>query len=177
MATILSSSDSAPVSSVMIYWNTIVITLNMLFRDKLFTLWVWNYWLGTCWLCLKGGWAFISPSVLRQVCATGCGSSYCCCSVLLCTTTAKDSPGVLWLEENTLPDVVLGVLCNFLFHILSLAWLQPQQSRGWGSSLCINLARVWRLPEPSDIKTVQDSEPRLIVLARKSSNLAVSQSW
>jgi hypothetical protein len=31
-------------------------------------------------------------------------------AVLLCSTTAKDSPGVVQLEENTLPDVVFGVL-------------------------------------------------------------------
>jgi hypothetical protein len=30
--------------------------------------------------------------------------------LLLCSTTAKDSPGMVWLEENTLPDVALDVL-------------------------------------------------------------------
>jgi hypothetical protein len=46
--------------------------------------------------------------------------------VSLDSTAAKDNPGVVWLEENTLPIVVLGTFCNFLFQISSLAWLQPQ---------------------------------------------------
>jgi hypothetical protein len=32
----------------------------------------------------------------------------------------------VWLEENTLPIVVLGVLCDVLFRISSLACLQPE---------------------------------------------------
>jgi hypothetical protein len=30
------------------------------------------------------------------------------------SATAKDTPGVVRLEENTLPVVVLGVLCDFI---------------------------------------------------------------
>jgi hypothetical protein len=50
---------------------------------------------------------------------------YCCC-VLLRSTAAKDSSGMVWLEENTLPVVVLGALCNFLFGISFLACVQPR---------------------------------------------------
>jgi hypothetical protein len=42
IATILSSSDSAPLSSVMICWNTIATTLNMSFRDELLIFGAWT---------------------------------------------------------------------------------------------------------------------------------------
>jgi hypothetical protein len=38
---------------------------------------------------------------------------------------AKDTPGVVRLEKNTLP-VVLGALCDFFFYIYSFACLQPR---------------------------------------------------
>jgi hypothetical protein len=47
-----------------------------------------------------------------------------CCCVLLRSAAVKASPGVVWLEENTLLDVVLGALCDFIFRVPSLAWLQ-----------------------------------------------------
>jgi hypothetical protein len=47
-------------------------------------------------------------------------------AVLLRRAAAKDSPGVVWLEDNNLPVVVLGAVCDFLPHISSLAWLQPR---------------------------------------------------
>jgi hypothetical protein len=50
--------------------------------------------------------------------------------VLLRSIAAKDILGVVWLEENTLPVVVFGAVCNFLFRISSLAYLQPQQFEG-----------------------------------------------
>jgi hypothetical protein len=123
MAIILSSSDSAPFSSVMICWNTASTTMNMSFRDELFALGVWTDWLGTYWLCLKGGGVLISPTAAGQACATGGGWGYCC-SVLLRIAAAKDSPGVLRLEENTLPVVVLDALCDLFFRVSSLTWLQ-----------------------------------------------------
>jgi hypothetical protein len=43
-----------------------------------------------------------------------------CCYV----TPAQDLPGVVWLEENILPAVVLGALCDFPFRTSSLACLQ-----------------------------------------------------
>jgi hypothetical protein len=50
--------------------------------------------------------------------------------VLLRSTAAKDSPGAVRLEENTLHVVVLGALCDFPFRISSLACLQPRQLEG-----------------------------------------------
>jgi hypothetical protein len=52
---------------------------------------------------------------------------WCCCycSVLLCSTAAKDSPELVWLEESTLPVVALGALRDFLLRVSSLACLQP----------------------------------------------------
>jgi uncharacterized protein involved in response to NO len=47
-------------------------------------------------------------------------------AALLCSAVAKVSSRVIWLEENTLPDVVLGALCYFLFCISYLTWLQSQ---------------------------------------------------
>jgi hypothetical protein len=79
-------------------------------------------------LCLKGGGALFSPTVAGQTCANKGGWGCCCHCVLLHSTAMKDSPGVVWLEENTLPIVVLGALWDFLFCISSLACLQPLDS-------------------------------------------------
>jgi hypothetical protein len=68
-----------------------------------------------------------------QAYATEGGWGCCCCCVLLHSIAAKASPGMVWLEENTLPLVV------FLFRVSSLACLQPRQSEGWGSSPSTNL--------------------------------------
>jgi hypothetical protein len=38
---------------------------------------------------------------------------------------AKDKPGLVRLEENTLPVLVLGVLCDFFFCISSFACYSP----------------------------------------------------
>jgi hypothetical protein len=38
-------------------------------------------------------------------------------AVLLRSAAAMDSPGVVWLGENTLPDDVLGALCDILFRL------------------------------------------------------------
>jgi hypothetical protein len=50
-----------------------------------------------------------------------CGGARLCnwgqLRLLLRSTTAKDSPRVVWLEENTLPIVVLSALCDFLFRM------------------------------------------------------------
>jgi hypothetical protein len=47
--------------------------------------------------------------------------------LLLSSAAAKDRPRVVWLDENTLPAVDLGVLCDFLFRMSSLASLQLRQ--------------------------------------------------
>jgi hypothetical protein len=115
MAIILSSSDSAPLSSVVICWNIVVTTLNMSFRDKLFALGAWTDWLGACCLCLKRGgvylcnWGLLRLLLLR----------FLCVAALHCREG---------LEENALPVVVLGALCDFLFRVSSFACLQPLDS-------------------------------------------------
>jgi hypothetical protein len=55
MVIIQPSSGLAPLCSVMICWNIVATTVNMSFTDELFALGIWTDWLGTCWLCLKGG--------------------------------------------------------------------------------------------------------------------------
>jgi hypothetical protein len=57
VVTILTSSDSAPLSFVMLCRNIVATTVSMSFRDELFALVAGTGWLGTCWLCLKGGGA------------------------------------------------------------------------------------------------------------------------
>jgi hypothetical protein len=115
MVAILSSSVSAPLRSVMICWSTFATTLKVSFSDKLCTWGVWADWLGTCCsMCLKGGGAGLRNRGRMRL------------LLLLRSAAAKDSPGVVWLEENALPDVVLGALLNFLFRILSLAYLRPR---------------------------------------------------
>jgi hypothetical protein len=47
-------------------------------------------------------------------------------TVLLGSAAAKDSPGVVRLEGNDLPVVVLCALCDFLFLISALECLQPR---------------------------------------------------
>jgi hypothetical protein len=73
-----------PHLAVMIYWNIVVTTLNMSFRDELFALEAWTDWLGICfWFCLKGGGAHISltvpvrPPQLRV--AEAAAVVVCCC--------------------------------------------------------------------------------------------------
>jgi hypothetical protein len=89
-------------------------------------------WLGTCcWLCLEGGSGCLCNWGRLRLPLLLC--------VLLRSTAAKDSPGVVWLEEKTLPVVVLGVLCVFLFRVSSLACLQPRELEGWGFSPSTNL--------------------------------------
>jgi hypothetical protein len=58
--------------------------------------------------------------------------------LLLCSATAKDRSEVLWLEENTLPAVVVGALCNSLFRISSLAWVAAMLIAGGMRSLSVH---------------------------------------
>jgi hypothetical protein len=67
-----------------------------------------------------------------------CATEGCCCCVLLRSAAAKARPGMVRLEEITLP-VVLGALCDFPYCTSSLACLQPRYLEGWGSSLSTNL--------------------------------------
>jgi hypothetical protein len=50
----------------------------------------------------------------------------CCFAVLPRSAAAKETPGVVRLEENILPVIVLGVLCDFDFCSSSFACLQPR---------------------------------------------------
>jgi hypothetical protein len=66
----------------------------------------------------------VALTVVGQTCATegGCG----CCSCV--SVAAKDrSPGVVRMEENTLPVEALSALCNFIIRIPSLVRLKPRQ--------------------------------------------------
>jgi hypothetical protein len=125
MAIILSSSGSAPMSSVMMCWNIVANNVNMSFREELFALGAWTDWLGTCWFCLKGGrHSFLSlwrcrPANLRLL--------------------HSRRHGLVWLEEYTLPVVVLGSLYDFLFRISSMACLQSRQLVQWGYPPSTNL--------------------------------------
>jgi hypothetical protein len=114
MVVILSYSDSSPLSSVIIYWNIVVTTVNM-FRNELFALGDWTNWLGTCRLYLKRG-----GTMAGQSCATEDAWGCCCCCVLLWSTAAKNSPGAVWLEESTLPVVVFGALCDCMRPLWAL---------------------------------------------------------
>jgi hypothetical protein len=67
--------------------------------------------------------------------ACGC----CCWSPLFRSAAAKETRGVMMLEENTLPVVVLGVLCVILLCISSLAYLQPRYFAEYGLSPSANL--------------------------------------
>jgi hypothetical protein len=58
-----------------------------------------------------GRGALISPTAAGQAYAAE-GSWNCCCYVLLPNISAKESPGVVRLEENTLPVAILGTLCD-----------------------------------------------------------------
>jgi hypothetical protein len=51
--------------------------------------------------------------------------------VLARSATRKEISEVLTFDENTLLDVVLDVLSEFLFCISSFACLQPRQLVGW----------------------------------------------
>jgi hypothetical protein len=94
-------------------WNTAATAVNMSFRYELFALGAWTDWFGNCYrLCLKGG---------GQACATVGSWGCCCCCVLLRSAAAKEIPVVVWLEENTLPVVVLGAICGFSSFV-SVPW-------------------------------------------------------
>jgi small-conductance mechanosensitive channel len=134
MPILLSSYVSAPLNSVMICRNIIAATLNMLFRAELSALGAWTDWLGPCWLCLPGGGTQFSYSGRAGLCNSG----QLRLLLLLCCTPAKGSPGVVWLEKNTITIVVLGALCNFLLCISCLLCLQPQQLEEWPSSSSTN---------------------------------------
>jgi hypothetical protein len=55
LAIILSSSDSAPLTSVMTCWSVVATPVNMSFEDEQFALGASNDWFGACsWLWPKG---------------------------------------------------------------------------------------------------------------------------
>jgi hypothetical protein len=125
MTTILSSSHSAPLSSVMICRNTVTTTVNMSFRDELFSLGACTDWLGSCyWLCLKGGGALIYPTVAGQACATGGRWGCCYCCVLLRSAAIKDSLGKVVGREQCSHCSLgrsLWLSLSYLFHGVAAA--------------------------------------------------------
>jgi hypothetical protein len=66
-----------------------------------------------------GKGALISRKVEGQACAEAP------VAVLLRNIAVRNSLGAVWLRNNALPVLVSGVLCNLLFRISSLVWLQP----------------------------------------------------
>jgi hypothetical protein len=46
------------------------------------------------------------------------------------SAAAHKTPGVVWLGENTLPVVALGVLCDLFFYSSSFEILQPRYWAG-----------------------------------------------
>jgi hypothetical protein len=54
--------------------------------------------------------------------------------VLPQSVAANEMPGVVRVEENTLPVVALGALWDLFFFSSSFACLQPRYLAGWGFS-------------------------------------------
>jgi hypothetical protein len=67
----LSSSELAPLCSVVICLNTVATTFYMSFKDKPLTLVALTDWFGWCWLYLKKRWPLISRAVVERACAIG----------------------------------------------------------------------------------------------------------
>jgi hypothetical protein len=126
MATILFSSDTAPLSSVII-WCTVVATLNMSSKDELFTGGAWTDWPGFCAL------------VNLYTCVGWLYCDCCVCWGMPRSATAKDCPGTICLGENTLPVDSFCCFWGFIRSISSLAWLQPRYVEGCGRSLSFSL--------------------------------------
>jgi hypothetical protein len=130
MATIFSYSDTAPLICVIICCTTVT-TRNILSRGWLFVFWArtdWTVWWGctgaeTLWF-LVGGRSGVETW----------GACGCCCCLTPRSAAAKEMPGVVWLEENTLPVAALGVHWDFFFCSSSFASLQPRYLAGCGFS-------------------------------------------
>jgi hypothetical protein len=121
MATILSSSDTAPLNSVTICCTTVT-TRNILLRGWLFVFWTRTGW-PDCWGCTGAeSLCFFVGDRSGVVVWSACG---CCCCVLPWSASPKETPGVARFDENTLPVVVLGVLWAFLLCSSSLASAAP----------------------------------------------------
>jgi hypothetical protein len=132
---ILSSSDSAPLSSVMMCWNIVATTVNMSFTDELFLLGVWTGWLGShCWLCLMGGGALISPTVVGRRASEAATVAVCCCIALPLRIVLG------WRSWRRTPHCSLGgslwVSLAHRFLGMSAASIVGD---GWGSSPSTNL--------------------------------------
>jgi hypothetical protein len=104
MATILGSSNSAPLNSV-IMCCAIVTTFSILSRGKLFTLGArigWPLVYCSCW-CKAAG--TLGSIVAGPATVTWCVCGCCYSSVLPRSAAAKDTPGVV--------SLFLAVLCDF----------------------------------------------------------------
>jgi hypothetical protein len=134
MATILSSSDKSPFNSAIICCTTVT-TLYILSRGWLFTFGARTDWPTFCCCPEAVVLNFTSAGGSAIGSWRACG---CCCAVLLRSAAAMETPGVVSLEEKTLPVVVLGVLCDLFFCRSSFACLQPRQLAGCGFSPSAN---------------------------------------
>jgi hypothetical protein len=139
MTTILSSSVSTPSNSVLICWNTVATTLYMSFRGELFALGAWSDLILIVGCASReGGTHFFH-----------CGWSGLCKLwrlSLLRSTAAKNSPGVVWLEENIssftnlkLHHVGIDVTLPFSGNVLCR--LPPSHHTQRRS--CLQLAKIW----------------------------------
>jgi hypothetical protein len=125
MATIFSSSGTAPLNSVINYCTAATILNILLSRGK--TICIWGSTdCPACCSCWCKGTGTLGSIVAGPATATWHVSGRCCCSVLPRSAAAKKTSGVARSENNTLRIVVLGVLCDFLFCISSSAYLQPR---------------------------------------------------
>jgi hypothetical protein len=119
MADSLSSSDTAPLSSVIICCTTVTTRITMS-RGWMFTLWARTNW------SLRRGSAAVGALCFSVTGRPASGTwSDCgwCCGELPRSVAAKETPGAVRYEESTLPDVVLGVLWGLFFRNSSFAKL------------------------------------------------------
>jgi hypothetical protein len=102
-----------PRRAVMICWNTVATTLNLSLRDDLFISGDWTDLVLVGCASREAGLSFLSRWRGRPVQPRVDEDA----AVLLRSAPAKDSPGMVWLGEKTLPLVVLGTLRLSLSHL------------------------------------------------------------
>jgi hypothetical protein len=133
VAIILSPFDSGTLSFVMMHWNIVTTIMNM-FIDELFALGAWTDWHGPS---SRVGVHCRCMLVQLRVAEAPAVTMFCSIAPL-----RRIVLRVVWLQENTLPLVVLEALCDFLFRIssfsmpaASIVWreevLGHPQSCGW----------------------------------------------
>jgi hypothetical protein len=116
MVTILFSSDSAPLSYVMICWNTIMTILNKSFRDELFTLGVWTDW------HVDGCASFLFLPLWQGRPGTLRAAEVAAVAVLLCSAATKQSRGgVVGRDSTSCCSLGLSLQPSLYNLVLSIA--------------------------------------------------------